>query len=206
MLIVKRSAAISTVTVVLTEYMTVVETVSHTASKTETISTKTRHFTLSTTVTASTEINVVKTTETAVETLTTPACLSFEKYAAACSCAGILPTTIIAGTPSTIITVEVTNAVATEYNNSPLRVYANFVGNGQQLNFVWAGSSSSPVATIENKSIWALDSDGNLILANPIPPYTYKYYACVSTLSSGSVWAQVSMQITVQTAINNGGK
>ncbi|RYP09922.1 hypothetical protein DL765_008294 [Monosporascus sp. GIB2] len=66
--------------------------------------------------------------------------------------------------------------------------------------------SSSPIATIQNKCIWALDSDGNLILSNPTLPYTYKYDACVSATSSGRAWAQVGIHETVQTAINNGGK
>ncbi|RYP25429.1 hypothetical protein DL767_008401 [Monosporascus sp. MG133] len=243
------STAISTVTVVLTENMTVVETVCHTASKTENLNGDAAfypqhdrhgiHRNHSIVVLVVSGINV--------------SLLIVREIRRACSCAGILPTAVTPNAPSTTITVEVTNhrdrhhvldgnyrhhetdfvsvstttlqivtttvtpaclttasafeAVATEYNNSPLRVYANFVGNDQQnAQLVWAGSSSSPVATIQNKYIWALDGDGNLILANPIPPYTYKYYAYISTSSSGSAWAQVGIQNTVQTALNNGRK
>ncbi|RYP00496.1 hypothetical protein DL764_006488 [Monosporascus ibericus] len=106
-----------------------------------------------------------------------------------------------------LTTANAFEAVATEYNNNLLRVYANFVGIGQQnAQLVWAGSSSFPVARIQNKYIWVLDSDGNLILANAIPPNTYKYYVYASTSSSGGVWAQVSIQETAQTTINNEGK
>lgn len=57
---------------------------------------------------------------------------------------------------------------------------------------------------IQNKYIWALDSDSNLVLANPVPPYTFSYMAYVSTTTAGSVWPQVAIKATVISMVNNG--
>jgi len=43
-----------------------------------------------------------------------------------------------------------------------------------------------------------------LNLAYNVPPYSFKYYAYMSTASSGSNWPQVNTEAAVRAQVNNG--
>ncbi|KAK3317545.1 hypothetical protein B0T19DRAFT_479607 [Cercophora scortea] len=96
-------------------------------------------------------------------------------------------------------------AIATEYNNSPLLFYANML-NALSGGMNWAAASASTSASVQNKYIFALDSQGRLYLAYNLPPYTYVYYVYVSTSTTGSLWPQINTQASVASSIANGGK
>jgi hypothetical protein len=87
---------------------------------------------------------------------------------------------------------------------SVLHIYANML-NALSGGMTWNTLSTSGSASIQNKYIWALDSDGYLGLAYNIPPYTYKYSAYMSTASSGSNWPQLNTAQAVNAAVSNGG-
>ncbi|KAK3369889.1 hypothetical protein B0H63DRAFT_497141 [Podospora didyma] len=289
------------------DYTTQIQSDILTVTETTVASTETRTVTVKTSSTATTEVNVVTAVETvigATETLTstitstkltnaglkvrqaeapfpeyaTSACKSFNKYASACSCAGVLPTTVTLSTPSTTITVTETNAPvqstvlttasatetttlsltetitdittevdlltatiastttatvslttttaatatklagiclkgaalgafkanATQYGTAPLNIYANLL-NGLTGGITWSAASASTAASVQNKYIWSLDENARLNLAYNVPPYTYKYYAYMSTASPGSNWPQVNTEASVAAQVNNGG-
>ncbi|KAK3689277.1 hypothetical protein B0T22DRAFT_169453 [Podospora appendiculata] len=96
-------------------------------------------------------------------------------------------------------------AVATEYNNTPLLIYANML-NALTGGMNWQPASTSTSASVQNKFIFSLDSLGRLYLAYNIPPYNYVYYIYVSTATTGSIWPQVNTQTTIASSIANGGK
>ncbi|KAG7291304.1 hypothetical protein NEMBOFW57_001317 [Staphylotrichum longicolle] len=95
-------------------------------------------------------------------------------------------------------------AIATE-TGSPLLMYASLV-NGITGGITWQQASSSTAAAIQNKYIWGLDSNGYLTVAYNIPPYTYKYYAYMSTGAPGSNWPQIGTEASVTNSINAGAK
>ncbi|KAL2129234.1 hypothetical protein VTI74DRAFT_8063 [Chaetomium olivicolor] len=129
----------NTLTVVPTEYTTVIDIQLKTATETTTAWTETLLYTISTTVTAATQTNVVTETQTVVastqtvwqtvtvkpagaldarDTATNPEptyppyaseCQSWEKYVAACACVGIVPTTVTAATPTETVVIEQTS-------------------------------------------------------------------------------------------------
>jgi len=78
--------------------------------------------------------------------------------------------------------------------------------NGLTGGIFWQAGSSSTSPTVQNKYIWALDSDSNLVLANAVPPYSYVYMAYISTATTGSNWPQVNTKAAVMSSINNGAK
>ncbi|KAM7198737.1 hypothetical protein V8F20_006052 [Naviculisporaceae sp. PSN 640] len=94
-------------------------------------------------------------------------------------------------------------ANATQYNNTPLNIYANLL-NGLTGGLTWNAASSSTAAGVQNKYIWALDEAGRLNVAYNVPPYTYKYYAYMSTASAGSNWPQVMTESVVAAQVNAG--
>ncbi|KAK4215481.1 hypothetical protein QBC37DRAFT_458698 [Rhypophila decipiens] len=94
-------------------------------------------------------------------------------------------------------------ANATQYGSSSLNIYANLL-NGLTGGITWQAASSSTSASFQNKYIWALDEEGRLNVAYNVPPYTYKYYAYMSTASSGSNWPQVNTETSVRSQVNAG--
>ncbi|KAL2129755.1 hypothetical protein VTI74DRAFT_7345 [Chaetomium olivicolor] len=96
-------------------------------------------------------------------------------------------------------------AVATDYNASLLYIYAsliNGVTGGVSCNILYSSTSAS----IQNKYILTIDSQGRVLLANAIPPYSYKYAMYVSRTTTGSLWPQISPITSVQAAIVNGAQ
>ncbi|KAK1833516.1 hypothetical protein QBC39DRAFT_346218 [Podospora conica] len=164
---------------VLTTFST---TETEVASVTSTVST-TVVETISVTVTSAvTETDQVSTTTTIPETTTT---------------------TVTSAVASCTIPTVPFKATATEYNNTPLLMYANLM-TGLTGGLTWQPASASTAASVQNKFIWALDSQGYLNLAYNVPPYTYKYYAYMSTSSSGSNWPQVNTEASVRASVNAG--
>jgi hypothetical protein len=94
-------------------------------------------------------------------------------------------------------------AIATEVNGSPLLIYANLL-NGLTGGVNWQQASTSTSAAVQNKFIWALDSNGYLGLAYNVPPYSYKYAVYMSTGTPGSNWPQIGTQASVDSSVNNG--
>jgi hypothetical protein len=86
---------------------------------------------------------------------------------------------------------------------SVLHIYANML-NGLHGGITWNTLFTSGAAAIQNRYIWALDSDGYLGLAYNIPPYTTKYTAYMSTASPGSNWPQVNTAQAVNAQVANG--
>jgi hypothetical protein len=70
---------------------------------------------------------------------------------------------------------------------------------------LWSGASTSTSPSVQNKYIWALDSQSRLYLAYNVPPYTYTYYAYMVNSGSGSNWPQVGTQSSVASQIAAGG-
>jgi hypothetical protein len=93
-------------------------------------------------------------------------------------------------------------ALAT-YQGSNLYIYANLL-NGMTGGLAWNSGSASTAASIQNKYIWALDSQSRLYLAYNVPPYNHVYYAYMSTASGGSNWPQVNTQSAVAAQIAAG--
>ncbi|RYP65673.1 hypothetical protein DL769_006252 [Monosporascus sp. CRB-8-3] len=116
----------------------------------------------------------------------------------------VTPATSIASSTVTVVPIEYMNVVETVSHTAGKTEKISTETDFVYLDNRFADCDGD--GGTGNKCIWAPDSDGNLILANLIPPYTYKYYAYVLTSLSGSVWAQVGIQKTVQTAINNRSK
>ncbi|KAM7220282.1 hypothetical protein V8F06_004248 [Rhypophila decipiens] len=94
-------------------------------------------------------------------------------------------------------------ANATQYSSTPLNIYANLL-NGLTGGITWQAALSSTSASVQNKYIWTLDEEGRLNVAYNVPPYTYKYYAYMSTASSGSNWPQVNTEASVRSQVNAG--
>jgi len=94
-------------------------------------------------------------------------------------------------------------APATQHGTTPLLIYANLL-NGLTGGLTWTQPSSSLSAAVQNKYVWALDDAGRLNLAYNVPPYTYKYYAYMSTASPGSNWPQVGTAASVASMVNAG--
>ncbi|KAM7185108.1 hypothetical protein V8F33_012617 [Rhypophila sp. PSN 637] len=94
-------------------------------------------------------------------------------------------------------------ANATQYNSTPLNIYANLL-NGLTGSITWQAASGSSAASVQNKYIWSLDEEGRLNVAYNVPPYTYKYYAYMSTASPGSNWPQVNTEASVSSQVNGG--
>ncbi len=101
--------------------------------------------------------------------------------------------------------VDAFRAVATDFNNSPLYVYANLL-SGLTGGVNWQAGSTSTSSSVQNKYLWKIDSDGHVLLAYNVPPYTYQYAMYMSTASSGSNWPQVGTVASVQNSIAAGGK
>ncbi|KAK4097455.1 hypothetical protein N658DRAFT_518641 [Parathielavia hyrcaniae] len=94
-------------------------------------------------------------------------------------------------------------AVATDYNATPLYMYANPL-NGLTGGMAWNALSTSAQSSIQNRYIFTIDSSGRLLLAYNIPPYTYKYAVYVSTVTTGSMWPQFGVETTLQSQKVNG--
>ncbi len=99
--------------------------------------------------------------------------------------------------------VDAFRAVATDYNDSPLYMYANML-NGLAGGLNWQPGSTSTTASVQNKYVWKIDSAGHVLLANNVPPYTYQYALYMSTASAGSNWPQISTVQTVQAQVAAG--
>lgn len=90
-------------------------------------------------------------------------------------------------------------------NVNPLHLYANML-NALSGGVTWQQPSSSTSPAVKNKYIWSFDSDGYLTVAYNIPPYTYKYYAYMSTALPGSNWPQIGTEASVKNSILAGGQ
>ncbi|GAB1314511.1 hypothetical protein MFIFM68171_04721 [Madurella fahalii] len=101
-------------------------------------------------------------------------------------------------------TIAPFKAVATQYRDMELHIYANML-NGLTGGVIWQAGTSSTSASVRNKYVWGVDSEGYLKVANPIPPYSYEYVAYFTTTMSGSRWLQVNTRQSVENAIANGG-
>ncbi|OIW31528.1 hypothetical protein CONLIGDRAFT_629205 [Coniochaeta ligniaria NRRL 30616] len=120
------STVTSTVTVLPTVYTTIVGTELSTTTESNTVSTQTADFTTQQTQTASTETDFTTITVTAAaatlkrravtKTCPTPPayaspCSSWPKYVSACSCVGVVPTTVTATPETTACTSTVTSSI-----------------------------------------------------------------------------------------------
>jgi hypothetical protein len=108
---------------------------------------------------------------------------------------------------ATLITQNVPafRAVATDYNASPLFIYANPL-NERTGGVSWNSLSSSPSPSQQNRYIWTIDSQGRVLLANPIPPHTFTLAMFISTATAGSQWPQFAVFDTIQSQIANGAR
>ncbi|KAK3326050.1 hypothetical protein B0H66DRAFT_616880 [Apodospora peruviana] len=180
------SAPVTTVT--MTETSTVLSTVLSTeaAAETTTVSVVVTTSETTTEVDLLTATLASTTTSTALVTATTSA-----------------TTTQVVGSCLTGAVLGAFKANATQYNNSPLNIYANLL-NGLTGGLTWNAASASTAAAVQNKYIWALDAAGRLNVAYNVPPYTYKYYAYMSTATQGSNWPQVNTEASVASQVNSG--
>ncbi|KAK0609939.1 hypothetical protein B0T17DRAFT_621233 [Bombardia bombarda] len=187
------AAASSTVTVTDTSILTSV--VASTVASTETAI-------ISETATASSTSTEV---ETATATVATTTTIVTSFTATASETVTVTTTVSPAGTCIPPAQVAPFKARATDYGTTPQLLYANML-NALTGGVTWQTATTSTSASVTNKYIWALDTDSNLYLAYNIPPYSYVYYAYVSTATTGSLWPQVNTKTSIESSIKNGGK
>lgn len=95
--------------------------------------------------------------------------------------------------------------MATDYNGTPLYMFANMLNNALGV-LTWQSDSSSTSPTVQDEYFWALDADSNLVVAYTLPPYTYTYMAYVVTTSTGTLWPQLNTKAVITSAINSGAQ
>ncbi|KAK0665358.1 hypothetical protein QBC41DRAFT_232973 [Cercophora samala] len=100
--------------------------------------------------------------------------------------------------------VKAFRAVATDYASLPLAMYANML-NALSGGMTWQPVSTSTSTSVQYKFFFKLDSQGRVVLAKGVPPYTYEYALYVATSSSGGLWPQINTKDAIQNSINAGG-
>ncbi|KAK4178773.1 hypothetical protein QBC36DRAFT_94239 [Triangularia setosa] len=99
--------------------------------------------------------------------------------------------------------VRAFRAMAT-LNNAPVAMYANML-NALSGGMNWQTPSTSTSTSVQYKYFFKLDSEGRVILAKGIPPYSYEYALYASTGTTGSVWPQVNTKQAIENSIRAGG-
>ncbi|KAK3935089.1 hypothetical protein QBC46DRAFT_58518 [Diplogelasinospora grovesii] len=174
-----------------TDYVSVTVTTSTTStdiiSVTDTTSsTETDVFSVTAT-TATTETDDVSVTATTLLTVTTSVSVAPSSASASCL-----------ATPTFL-------ALATDYNSSPLYIWDS-QGVATSGTLLWTSASTSTSTAVQQKYIWSIDANGYLYLANKVSPWTYTFYAYVSTAASGSSeLAFVASYTTISNTIAAGG-
>ena len=69
---------------------------------------------------------------------------------------------------------------------------------------MWQAETPNAYAGIQNKYIWALDANNNLVLANAVPPFPWQYMAYVYYNTPNSVFPQIFQASWVLNSINAG--
>ncbi|KAK3376550.1 hypothetical protein B0T24DRAFT_677442 [Lasiosphaeria ovina] len=80
--------------------------------------------------------------------------------------------TVTTATAACATNVAPFKAQASDYQNTPLQIFAQFAST-QGGSLTWAAPSSAPGASVQNRFIWGLDSAGRLYLANSVPSFPF---------------------------------